>query len=111
MQLIQIFGCKLVDGVDCVVPIISLNWCIFLFQVCGLDICSLAKDFKGTRKESVMKTMMYQDDLYETLKEILVVLGIPISSKNPRKLNLACKITNFVDKNCPLSCIVNVKPQ
>ena len=81
------------------------------FQVCGIDICSLAKEFKGTRKESIMKTMMFQEDLYGTLREILGVLGIPISSKNPRKLNLAYKITNFVDKNCPLSCTANVKPQ
>jgi hypothetical protein len=45
-----------------------------------------------------------KEDLYETLVEIVGILGIN-TSKKPRQLNLANKIKDFVEKKCPLSCL------
>ena len=48
--------------------------------------------------------MIMKDDLYESLVEIVGVLGIA-TSKKPRQLNLANKILKFVEQKCPLSCL------
>ena len=50
-----------------------------------MDICSLAKNFKCTPKESIqLKTaMIMQEDLYETLVEIVLKVD---ADKNKLKL-------------------------
>ena len=81
----------------------------FLLQVKGLDLCQLAKDFKTKQKASMTSTaLFFNDDIKSTLVEIVNELGIPTTSKQQRHLNLANKITQYVEKNCTLECLCKI---
>ena len=77
---------------------ISLN---FFFQIKGLDICMLAKDFKT--KSKIEDTIFFKEE-HSKLMEIVKELGIN-TTKTPRILNLANKITDFVENKCPGNCL------
>ena len=63
----------------------------------------MAKEFKITPKRDMATTWFFKAELYNELVEVLGTLGIPIGS-NPRQLNIAHKISQFVEKNCPDDC-------
>ena len=80
----------------------------FVFQVKGLDICLMAKDFKTKPKSCRADLLFYKKEHYSTLVEIMQVLGIATTS-NPRQLNLANQITKFVENSCPDSCLFEIE--
>ena len=63
----------------------------------------MVKEFKNTPPENMKATMFFKAELYSDLKEVVGILGIPMGT-NPRKLNMANKISQFVEKNCPEGC-------
>ena len=75
----------------------------FFFQVRGLDICALAKDFKSKTANSRTTALFFEEEIYSTLIDIVGDLGIN-TSNNPRQLNLANQITKFVETNCQEKC-------
>ena len=78
-------------------------------EIKGLDICQLAKDFKTKQKTNMIASASFlDDDIKSTLVEIVQELEIKISSKQPRQLTLAKKITEYVEKKCPLECLFEV---
>ena len=64
----------------------------------------MAKDFKNKPKSSLTDALFFKDKYYSTLVEIVQELGIN-TTQNPRQLNLANKITNFVESKCPGNCL------
>ena len=61
----------------------------------------LAKDFKT--KSKIEDTIFFKEE-HSKLMEIVQELGIN-TTKTPRVLNLANKITDFVENNCPGNCL------
>ena len=55
----------------------------------------MSKEFKNTPKANLKSTLFFNKELFEDLVEVVGTLGIPIGS-NPRQLNLANKISQFV---------------
>ena len=80
----------------------------FIFQVKGLDICLFAKDYKI--KPNFKDTLFAKEEHYSTLMEIIKELGIN-TTKNPRQLNLANKITDFVENTCPANCLFEISSE
>jgi hypothetical protein len=64
----------------------------------------MSKEFKNTPKANLKSTLFFNKELFEDLVEVVGTLGIPIGS-NPRLLNLANKISQFVEKECPDGCL------
>ena len=67
----------------------------------------MAKEFKITPKRDMSSTWFFKAELYNEMVEVVGTLGIPIGS-NPRQLNIAHKITQYVEKCCPDNCISEI---